>query len=70
LCSWSEAVEYFAGPFVQQPEYERITRNYAPVNSGARFTACRPENARAAFYNSGEDTALLWHWRGIDPTGR
>jgi hypothetical protein len=42
LCSWSEAVEYFAGPFVPQPEYERVMRNYAPVNCGARFTVCRP----------------------------
>ena len=38
LCSWSEAVEYFAGPLVPQPEYKRITRNYGPVNCGARFT--------------------------------
>ena len=42
LCSWSEAVEYFAGPFVPQPEYERVMRNYAPVNCGARFTVCGP----------------------------
>jgi hypothetical protein len=42
LCSWSEAVEYFGGPFVPQPEYERVMRNYAPVNCGARFTVCRP----------------------------
>jgi hypothetical protein len=43
LCSWSEAVEYFAGPFVPQPEYERITRNYVDEGPGARFTVCRPD---------------------------
>ncbi len=41
LCSWCEAVEYFAGPLVPQPEYERITRNYVPVNRGSKFTVCR-----------------------------
>ena len=46
LCSWSEAVEYFAGPLVPRPEYERITRNYAPVNSGARFTVCQDAAGR------------------------
>ena len=35
-------VEYFAGPSVPQPEYEGVMRNYAPMNCGARFTLCRP----------------------------
>jgi hypothetical protein len=42
LCSWSEAVEYFTGPFVPQPEYERVMRNYVEEGPGARFTIRRP----------------------------
>lgn len=57
LCSWSEAVEYFAGPLVPQPEYERITRNYAPVNSGGRFTVCRPDE-----YPTGSCTRTRPDW--------
>jgi hypothetical protein len=34
LCSWSEAVEFFAGQLVPPAEYTRVTRNYAPVDSG------------------------------------